>query len=574
MTKKIITFAFCVLSFAFNSHAKEITILYTGDTHAMLYPCSCPLEPDGGVARRGSLISQLRKNNPETLVLDAGNFFAGGAMDEYTQNTEMDQERTRVNLAAMEFMQYDAAAVQDNEFNFGRNFLEGIAAKNKIALLSCNLKSAKLSPYIIKEFKDTTIGIIGVTGPAVANKAVNLEFIEPRLAVKQAVEELKKKSINLIVVLSQLERSEEEGLIKEIPGIDILISGRAHEGEKNSLKIGSTLIVRSNWQGRRLGKLSLTVKDKKISDYKVEELRLSDKIKDDPKILTILPRCFRNADCKKPGLTGTCQGPGTLRAECLFNETPKVNLLIITSKQCRVCDTEPIAKQLKALFPGLVTSYLYYPEGKASKLVKDLAIAGLPVYLLGRDVEKEKNFTALKNTTELKGDFYMLKPEFSGLSYFINRKKINGNLDLFISLYDKDIAQVLDAIKDFHPVVHFLAMEKNGSFDAAKGRLEVEENLRAVCVQKYYPAHFWNYITCRAKNINSSWWEECLGDFDANKIKVCAKDKEGAALLKENIQLNSEIQALFGPTYLMDNQESFGTQGAPRKEDFEKIFKR
>ena len=79
MMKKIIIFSFalCALCFAFPCYAKEITIIYTGETHAMLYPCNCPKEPDGGVARRATLIKQLRKNYPDALLLDSGGFFAG-----------------------------------------------------------------------------------------------------------------------------------------------------------------------------------------------------------------------------------------------------------------------------------------------------------------------------------------------------------------------------------------------------------------------------------------------------------------------------------------------------------------
>ena len=58
------------------------------------------------------------------------------------------------------------------------------------------------------------------------------------------------------------------------------------------------------------------------------------------------------------------------------------------------------------------------------------------------------------------------------------------------------------------------------------------------------------------------------------KIKSCARGEEGKALLKENISLNKELQVMFGPAYLLDNQEIFGTQGVPPKEDFRKILKR
>ena len=134
---------------------------------------------------------------------------------------------------------------------------------------------------------------------------------------------------------------------------------------------------------------------------------------------------------------------------------------------------------------------------------------------------------------------------------------------------------MLEAIQDFKPTVHFLATETpKGGLDARNGSLEVEEYLRGVCMQKYYPKAFWDYIACRAKNINSSWWEDCLGASDAGIIKACARSDEGKDLLRQNIGLNKEIHALFGPTYLVDNRQAFSTQGVPKKDDFKKIFKR
>ena len=563
-----------------NVSAQEITILYTGETHAMLYPCNCPKEPDGGVARRATLIKQLRQKNPNTLVLDSGGFFAGGLQDEYTQNTALDMQRARVNLKAMESMKYDALTIGDDEFNFGRDFLEENITKTNLAFLSCNISdTAKLPglfrPYIIKEVSGIKIGIIGVTTLLAVQKASGFKFIEPRLRVKQAVSELKKNNVNIIVLLSHLGESEDLNLIKDFEGIDILIVGHSREKKEPFTKMGRTLILRPAWQGRRLGKLTLTVEDNQIADYKVEDLGLSDKITNDPDILSILPRCFSDNNCKQEGLIGICQDPGTLKSQCIFVKASKVPLLIITTKLCSVCNTEGVVKYLKTLFPGLVTSYLYYPQAPTTKLINDFGIKALPVFLLGKESEREKGFDKLKENLEMKGNFYMVKPQFSGIAYFLERKNIKGRLDLFISLYDKNTLALLDMLKEFNPIVHFLAVEKaKDNFAAKDGNLEVEEYLRSVCVQKYYPANFWDYISCRGEFINTSWWQDCLNKLDTNKIMVCAQGEEGKELLRENINLNKELQIISGPAYLLDNQEIFGSQGVPKKEEFKKIIKR
>ncbi|MDP3732005.1 MAG: metallophosphatase [Candidatus Omnitrophota bacterium] len=584
MIKKILLAFFLLSTLYFllstNARAKEITILYSGETHAMLYPCNCPIEPDGGIARRATLIKQLRRNNPNTLVLDSGGFFAGGLQDEYTQNTALDMERTRVNLRAMELIKYDAVTIGDDEFNFGREFLQENIAKTNLVFLSCNIsgtgrKPAIFAPYIIKEVAGKKIGIIGVTSLLAMQKANGLKFIEPKLAVKQAVSELKKNKADIIILLSHLGESEDLNLIKDVAGIDILIVGHSRAKEDPYTKTERTLILRPAWQGRKLGKLSFSIKDNKITNYKIEELRLSDKITDDPGILSILPRCFSDNNCKQEGLIGICHDPGTLKSQCIFTEASKVKLLIITTKLCNVCNTEGMVKYLKASFPGLAISYLYHPESPANKLISDFGIKALPVFLLGKEAEREKGFDKLKENLEIKGDFYMLKPNFSGIAYYLGRETIKGRLDLFISLYGKDTPALLDMLKEFNPTVHFLAVEKpKGDFEAQGGNLEVEECLRSACVQKYYPANFWDYIICRGKSINTSWWQDCLDKSDSGKISMCARGQEGKDLLRENISLNKELQIIAGPAYLLDNHEIFGSQGVPAKEEFKKIIKR
>jgi len=570
----------CFILFGFWAYplfAEEINILYTGETHAMLYPCNCPIEPDGGVARRATLIKQLRKDNPNTLLLDSGGFFAGGLMDEYTQNIDLDKERTLINLKAMEMMKYDALAIGDDEFNFNKEFLFENIAKSNLAFLSCNLESKKLLPYLIKEVGDTKIGIIGLATPIVLQKVHDLEFIEPKIAVKKTVDELRKSNTDIIILLSHEGESEDLNLIEEISGIDVIITGHMRIKEGLSTKIGDTLVMRPSWEGRRLGKLTLTVQDHKIVNYKVEDLRLSDQISDDPQILSILPHCFSDLNCKKEAMIGKCQDPGTLKSQCVFSERPKVSLSIIAPKDCKFCDMEKIAKYLKTQFPGLVISYLYYPDNpKAGKFIKDFQIKALPAYLLGKEATEEKSFDSMRKNLEIKGDYYMLKPEFGGVSYFIDRKKIKGKLDLFIGLYDKDTPALLEMIRDSNPTIHFLAVENKDNFDAAKGNLEVEEYLRCACVEKYYPKIFFDYLICRAKNINTSWWEDCLANLnlDINKIKTCARGEEGKELLRENIGLNKEFKVMFGPTYVLDNQGIFGVEGVPKKEAFKKLIER
>ena len=569
--KRIIMFlGFLGLLFS-NLYAKEATILYTGQTHAMLYPCSCPIQSDGGVSRRATLVKELKKKHPGALLLDCGAFTSGALMDEYTQNTQLDMRRSDVNFQAMELMQYDAVGISPDEFNFGKEYFLKHARKNSPAFLSANLESDQVVAYIIKESGGIKIGIIGLTNLAASQKSEGLKIAAPK-AIGQLVSRLKNEGVEVVVVLSTLGEMEDLKLISKVKGIDVLFMGYNPLKEELTAKMDSTFIIRPSWQGRKLGKLTLEVKNGKLINCKVDEIRLSDKIADDPAVSAILPRCYSDVNCKKDGLAGSCQNPGELKSNCLFTQPNKVDLIIIGAKDCIVCNTEPVLELLKKQFPGISAKYVDLKQ--AGKLIKGLSIEVLPAFILDREVEKENNFDSFKNNLQFIGGLYLLKPQVSGIAYFINRQVRKGRLDLFFSIFDKDAAGLLSVLREFNPNLHFLIVENDKGFDAKNGSLEIEEYLRGVCVQKYYPQKFWDYLICRAKNINSSWWEDCLREADAQKIRTCARGPEGALLLKENIALNKEVQVSFGLSYLLDNYQIFSSRGVPNKEELRKIIKK
>jgi len=571
----LVYFGFSVLSFTIHSsYAQEVTLVYTADTHAMLYPCSCPIQRDGGIARRATLIKQIKKNKTPVILLDAGRFFAAGAMDEYSQNPSLDMERTRINLKGMELMGYDALGISEDEFNFGKEFLQENINKIKIPFLACNIEPLLgIKPYLIKEIKGIKFGIIALVSLSASQKVQGINFIEPKIALEKIKEELKRQGVDIIILLSSLEEDQSRKLIKEVEGIDILILSRSHTKGDYFDRLQNTLILKPAWQGRRLGRATLTLKDKKIINYEVNEIRLSEQIKDDPEILNILPACFSDINCHKEGFIATCKDPG-IKSQCIFTKPAQILLKVILPKSCRVCSTEAVIEFLKRQFPGLVVNYLYYPDEETKKIINDLEINTLPVYLFGKEIEKEKNFDKIKNNFEIKNNFYMLKTEISGIAYFLGRERIEDRLDLFISLYDKETADILSIVKEFNPQIHFLAIELNNRFDAAAGNLEVEEDLRALCIKKYYPGYFWQYISCRSQYPQTSWWEKCVEGLDTQEIRHCALSEEGRQLLRENIKLNKELKIISGPTYLLENQEIFSSKGAPDKEELRSIIKK
>ncbi|MCX5669490.1 MAG: hypothetical protein NTX89_05235 [Candidatus Omnitrophica bacterium] len=564
---------FSALCFSVPGYAKEVIILYTGQTHAMLYPCSCPIRQDGGISRRATLVKELRNKYPKLLLLDCGNFTAGGQLDEYTQNIQLDMQRSEVNYKALELMRYDAVGISPDEFNFGRDFFLKNAKKANPAFLSVNLDTDKVVPYIIKDCGGVKIAIIGLTGLSANQKAEGLKISAPS-QINELVSRLKNTGVQVLIALSTQGESEDLKLISKTKGIDIIFVGDKPLKEEALTKIQTTFILRPVWQGRKLGKLTLKIQDGKLSNCTVDELSLSDNLKDDSDIARILPRCYSDLNCKAKNLVGICQNPGALNAACLFTKPERIDLFIINVKDCVTCNIEPVINLLRKKFPGLIIKLLNYPGSSAQKMIKDLSLQVLPAYIFPRSVESQDNFESMKSDLQLINDFYLFKPQASGISYFLNQTPKKGNFDLFFNLFEKDATLLLTTMKVFNPSLHFLTTENEQSLPGKNVVSDEEEYLRAVCVQKYYPEKFWDYLICRSEHIKSAYWEDCLGGLDAQSVKTCARGPEGVSLFRENTSLNRKLQISFGPSYLLNNQEIFSSRGVPSKEELRKTLKK
>jgi 5'-nucleotidase len=554
-------------------YAQDVTVIFSGQTHAMLYPCSCPIRQDGGISRRATLIKELRKKHPGLLLLDCGNFTGGGQLDEYTQNIHLDMQRSEVNYKAMELMQYDAVGVGSDEFNFGKEFFLEHAKKSQPAYLSANLYSDKVLAYIIKDCNGVKVAVIGLTGVSVNQKTEGLKISQPDEKINQLVASLKSQGAQAVILLSTLGEKEDLKLVSKVKGIDLVLVGYLPLKEEALTKVDETFFLRPSWQGRQLGKITLKIKDGKLADCNLEKLILTEKISDDSGIAAILPRCYSDVNCKDQELVGICQDPGALNARCLFVKPNPINLSVISLKDCRTCNLELVLSKLRKQFPGLAVNNLDYSQAQARKMIKDLAISTLPAFIFTKEVEQETGFDNLKDDLRLTNNFYVLKAQASGIAYFLDQEVKPGNFDLFISIFEKDSKLLLTTLREFNPVLHFLTVEKGGGFDAKNGVFEVEEYLRGVCVQKYYPEKFWDYLICRSQNIQSSYWEDCLDGLDTQSVKTCSRGQEGINLLRENNSLNKQLKISSGPSYLLDNHEIFSSRGVPTKEELKQILK-
>ena len=139
-----------------------ITILHTNDTHSQIDPL-----PDndqyagkGGVARRATLVKRIRKENPNTLLVDGGDVFQGTPYFNFYKG--------EVEYKSMSAIGYDAGTLGNHEFDNG---VDALAAALKFAtfdIVSSNydVKGTPLEgtvkPYVVKTVGGIRIGLFGL----------------------------------------------------------------------------------------------------------------------------------------------------------------------------------------------------------------------------------------------------------------------------------------------------------------------------------------------------------------------------------------------------------------------------
>lgn len=571
----LLFFSFVSLSFA----EEKITILVSGQSHASLYPCTCPKAPLGGVARRATAIKNIRNTNKNVLLLEAGGSFAGGNFDTNSQTTELDKERTKFYMQSLMKMGYDAFLISSEEFNFGDSFLREAMSKYKLSYTSLNINE-DLQPYIIKQVGKVKIAIIGITDEQVKAKT-QAQYINPQDSLSKLIREIKKdRKADLIVVLTYLDEKASKELINKIEGVNIWISSNNPFRQAVSEKINNAMLIMPAWQTRSLTKINLNSSNLNLED--IEQLDLSNDLKDDSEIASIIPSCFTEGDCKKSGFVAKCQNAGTKGAACSYTEIKPVKLTVIKPITCKTCNAEGSLESIKTILPSLKVEYILDGTKQAKELIGKLGIKMLPAYLIDQSIEKEEIFSQINKISKKVNNYYVLEPGFTGVSYFTNRKRILNRLDVFFDIGSKDIVKILNVLEllktkrqdiDIH--LNFLAIEDPESGFISKGkRYEIEEFQRDACINKYYPEKLWNYLSCRLSDIESSWWDDCALklDIDPAKIKGCAQREEGRELFRDFIRLTQELEVVFGPTFVINNQEIFSANGVPTVEELEGLF--
>ena len=251
-----------------------VTILHTNDTHAHLEsfePFKQPLQ--GGVARRYTLIEQIRAEGGNVILLDAGDVFQG--------TLYFNQYQGQADLYFMNAMGYDAMCVGNHEFDSGPAVLAAFIDGAEFPVISANIDvsaeptlAGKIPAYTVLDVAGEKIAVFGLTTedtPILSSPGPNVIFKDPISSAEATVDELEAQGINKIIALTHLGYSRDLDLAAAVEGIDVIVGGHSHtllgdmEGAEGPYPTVVTspagepvLVVTAKCWGSYLGRLDVT----------------------------------------------------------------------------------------------------------------------------------------------------------------------------------------------------------------------------------------------------------------------------------------------------------------------------
>jgi 5'-nucleotidase len=302
--------------------AKTFTILHTNDMHASFIGMGpsadytpFALNDDttrGGYARLATLIAQrstARKGEGPVLVLDAGDYSMGTAFSAATRETGGE-------LHLMGKMGYDATTFGNHEFDLGpaglgksigaavkAGRIPAVLASNtsfagndaSLADLQALTRKGVIRRYTVIERGGLRFGIFGCLGKEamIYTSGGATTFADPTESAKEVVKILREtEKVNVVIALShggvekgpdgRYDAGEDVRLAKDVPGIDVVISGHSHTELNEAIVVnGHTPVVQTGKESRNLGELVLALDGNKLTVTSYRLLPIDDSIAGD-----------------------------------------------------------------------------------------------------------------------------------------------------------------------------------------------------------------------------------------------------------------------------------------------------
>ena len=238
---------------------KTLDILFSHDTHSHLNTFTTVVEDEetdiGGFARANTLIKAQRAKDPDTLVIDGGDFSMGTLIQTVF-------ETQAAELRMLGCMGYDVTTFGNHEFDYGMARAKAIIKEADFPYVSCNWVDLRTGLRVLPAVKlfpagGKWIAFVGITTPESFTKSTPAYFMNAKQtkyiydilggddgrklydAVQKAIDKAKTLGADIIIGLGHLGVDPSsspwtsEDVIANTTGFDAFIDGHSHTVMEN-----------------------------------------------------------------------------------------------------------------------------------------------------------------------------------------------------------------------------------------------------------------------------------------------------------------------------------------------------
>ncbi len=298
--------------------AGRVTLIQQNDIHAQLAPHpehfwrggTAEYRRAGGLAEAATIVQRIRRMEPDALLVDCGDAIHGTLPAMRTDGAAI--------VPALNALGVQLMTPGNWEYGFGPDALRARMSELHATVLACNVDDARdgsalFAPWTVRETAGVRVGFVGVTSPIVPGMsprfAAGLRFPDVRDRVPRAVARLREQEhVDVVVLVSHLGFAQDAALVREIGGIDVVLSGHTHNRLDRPALVGGALIIQSGFSGSFLGRLTLDVANGRIRAWQHELIEVAAAVEPDAAVRDVVERAlapFRDEMAEVVGETAT-----------------------------------------------------------------------------------------------------------------------------------------------------------------------------------------------------------------------------------------------------------------------------
>lgn len=254
------------------TNTKELTIFHINDQHGRLDNFS-----------KIKYIIDQEKEKTNVMVVCSGDIFSGNPVVDNHENKGFPM------IDLMNKVGFDIAVIGNHEFDYGEAILKDRFLQSQFEWICANVNMNATGipePFDYKtitkdNIKVTFLGLVETFGKENATipsthpwRVQNLTFEDYRDVIVNYEDVKEDEKSDLYIALTHLGESNDKKIATSYPYFDLIIGGHSHT--KTNQKINNIPIFQAGSNLSYLGKILLTIKDKKITNLDYQLIDLND----------------------------------------------------------------------------------------------------------------------------------------------------------------------------------------------------------------------------------------------------------------------------------------------------------